>query len=456
MRKRYALFATLAAAALLVSSAPAAAATPSGEEVIGQAASGTLRVNVTDSTGAPMRAEVMVLPADTASERDARVPDYGTSDTFTGLSGEYIIRVMPLDRPYGHYSYSPHADYAPGAVTAAGTLTREVTDTKVFTVNAGTTTYVNVQPVRATTFISGTVTYSGVKSGSVSLNFMDQGGFGHLSHSLRGAGDRFRRPVQPGSVFRIHVSGGNVTGSLVYECTIVHRPADVGQDWHDANPGREFRVGDTSLGGVDINLSPGGCWSAPGAATFSDVPLDGDFFREVEWLASSGITTGWDMGTHQEFRPTDSIERQAMAAFLYRGLYFPLFPVDQPVPTFSDKSIDGDFFQEIEWLSRSGISTGWDLGTHREFRPGTNIERQAMAAFLYRASGSPPFTPPATATFQDVPVGAAFFREIEWLASTGITTGWDMGTHREFRPAANVERQAMAAFLYRAFAGGHL
>ena len=79
-----------------------------------------------------------------------------------------------------------------------------------------------------------------------------------------------------------------------------------------------------------------------------------------------------------------------------------------------------------------------------------------MAAFLYRAAGSPAFTPPGTATFRDVPVGAAFFREIEWLFSTGITTGWQYDGYRLFRPGANVERQAMAAFLYRAFNNGHL
>jgi len=69
-----------------------------------------------------------------------------------------------------------------------------------------------------------------------------------------------------------------------------------------------------------------------------------------------------------------------------------------------------------------------------------------MAAFLYRFAGEPAFTPPATATFTDVPVGAPFFLEIEWLSSTGITTGWPDHT---FRPSANVERQAMAAFLHR-------
>jgi len=42
------------------------------------------------------------------------------------------------------------------------------------------------------------------------------------------------------------------------------------------------------------------------------------------------------------------------------------------------------------------------------------------------------------------------------MATTGITTGWQYDGYRLFRPSDNVERQAMAAFLYRAFNGGHL
>src|SRR5665648_934830 len=44
------------------------------------------------------------------------------------------------------------------------------------------------------------------------------------------------------------------------------------------------------------------------------------------------------------------------------------------------------------------------------------------------------------------PVGAPFYTEIEWLAATGITTGYADHT---FHPVEDVSRQAMAAFLYR-------
>lgn len=52
--------------------------------------------------------------------------------------------------------------------------------------------------------------------------------------------------------------------------------------------------------------------------------------------------------------------------------------------------------------------------------------------------------------FTDVPEGALFHKEIEWMAQRGITKGWVEadGTHT-FRPKTSIHRDAMAAFLYR-------
>ncbi|MCL2594054.1 MAG: S-layer homology domain-containing protein [Promicromonosporaceae bacterium] len=175
--------------------------------------------------------------------------------------------------------------------------------------------------------------------------------------------------------------------------------------------------------------------------SFVDVPADSQFRAYITWLAEQGISTGWDDGT---FRPTASVERQAMAAFLYRGMAEVGAFTAPGQARFIDKPLTSPFFRHVEWLAMTGITTGWPDNT---FRPVQSVERQAMAAFLYRAAGSPSFTTPSVARFIDVPVGAPFFHEIEWLASTGITTGWP---DRTFRPTQNVERQAMAAFLCRA------
>ena len=73
-----------------------------------------------------------------------------------------------------------------------------------------------------------------------------------------------------------------------------------------------------------------------------------------------------------------------------------------------------------------------------------------MAAFMYRLSGSPDYTPPQVSPFVDVAVGDAFYKEISWLAASKISNGWDMGDGtRRFEPYSAVSRAAMAAFMFR-------
>lgn len=105
-------------------------------------------------------------------------------------------------------------------------------------------------------------------------------------------------------------------------------------------------------------------------------------------------------------------------------------------------------FSSIAWLSSAGISTGYPDGT---FRPMADVVRQDMAAFIYRLCGEPEYTPSASdkARFSDVTESTPHAKEIWWLASTGISTGYPDGT---FHPLATVVRQDMAAFLHRTFA----
>ncbi|MCT2180676.1 S-layer homology domain-containing protein, partial [Kocuria sp. p3-SID1433] len=100
-------------------------------------------------------------------------------------------------------------------------------------------------------------------------------------------------------------------------------------------------------------------------------------------------------------------------------------------------------YKEITWARSEGLLNGWSDGT---FRPLNDIDRNATAALFYRMAGSPSYTAPRTSAFKDVRPGAAFYKEIHWMSSQGITTGWSNGT---FRPLEQTHRDAMAAFLYR-------
>ena len=52
---------------------------------------------------------------------------------------------------------------------------------------------------------------------------------------------------------------------------------------------------------------------------FVDVPVSSQFFREIAWLADRGVSTGWVNGDGTaEFRDLEPVNRDAMAAFMYR------------------------------------------------------------------------------------------------------------------------------------------
>jgi hypothetical protein len=169
------------------------------------------------------------------------------------------------------------------------------------------------------------------------------------------------------------------------------------------------------------------------------VPPTHLFCDEIAWLGDTRISGGYADHT---FRPAQPIERQAMAAFLHRFAGSPV-AVPPSEPSFPDVAETDPFYEEIEWMRSKEITFGYADGT---FRPTGTIDRQAMAAFLYRLAGQPAYTPPATPSFSDVGLDHPFRKEIEWLASVGVADGFPDGS---YHPGAPVSRQAMGAFLHR-------
>jgi uncharacterized protein YkwD len=118
------------------------------------------------------------------------------------------------------------------------------------------------------------------------------------------------------------------------------------------------------------------------------------------------------------------------------------YPNNAPAPAFNDLS-GNIFVNEITWMKNSGITTGYADGS---YRPYDTVNREQMAAFMYRMAGSPAFTPPAVSPFVDVPTNHYFYKEIAWMRTSGVSTGWADGTYRPYEP---VLREAMSAFMHR-------
>ena len=189
----------------------------------------------------------------------------------------------------------------------------------------------------------------------------------------------------------------------------------------------------------------------PSVSPFADVATSHTFYREIAWMSFMKISQGWSEGNNTfTYRPAAQVNRDQMAAFLYRMSgttnYTP--PAVSP---FTDVPTNHAFYREIAWMAERQISNGWPGPNNtKAFRPAEQINRDQMAAFLYRMSGTTTYTAPAVSPFTDVSTGHTFYKEIAWMADMNISNGWPGPNNTaSYRPAEQINRDQMAAFLYR-------
>lgn len=111
---------------------------------------------------------------------------------------------------------------------------------------------------------------------------------------------------------------------------------------------------------------------------------------------------------------------------------------------FSDVKAQHVHCTNIGWLAERGLAKGYSDGSYGADRA---VTRGAMVTFLYRMMNPGVPAPACTAKpFRDVEITSEFCGTIQWAKKAGLTYGYADGT---FRPAADLTRGAMSAFLYR-------
>lgn len=170
--------------------------------------------------------------------------------------------------------------------------------------------------------------------------------------------------------------------------------------------------------------------------------------KEIQWFADTGISTGWDNGYGaRDFRPGNTINRQSLAAYLYRLAGKPAFTAQGN--EFTD-TVGNSLIDEIVWASQQGIMPGTkNSDSTYSFKPADSVNRGWLAVFLYRFAGSPAYTPPTTSPFIDVPTTSSVYKAVCWVNAKGINKGWSVTDGREFRPSTTVTRGVLAQFMYR-------
>ena len=201
------------------------------------------------------------------------------------------------------------------------------------------------------------------------------------------------------------------------------------------------------LGGVD---TPGdiagkvesGRLNAAGALPRFIDTLGNTFEDDIAWAAESGVTKGCNPPANTLFCPDDDVTRGQMAAFITRFSSLPSASRDH----FSDDG-DSTFEDDIDRLAEAGITRGCNPPVNDRFCPDDPVTREQMAAFLVRALDLTADNHPG---FVDVSADNTFARDIERLATAGITKGCNPPANDMFCPAETVTRDQMAALLHRA------
>ncbi|QCU78547.1 hypothetical protein E7744_10565 [Citricoccus sp. SGAir0253] len=109
---------------------------------------------------------------------------------------------------------------------------------------------------------------------------------------------------------------------------------------------------------------------------------------------------------------------------------------------FTDVPRGSTFYAAISWLTCEGITTGYQDGS---FGVSRTITRAELATMLYRQV-DPSHPRDGKQYFRDVRAGAYYTDAVNWMAQSGLSTGYADGT---FRPTQSITRGEVSALLYR-------
>lgn len=170
-------------------------------------------------------------------------------------------------------------------------------------------------------------------------------------------------------------------------------------------------------------------------SVFKDIPNNYEYRKEVEYLVSKKIISGYTDGT---FKPAHNLTRAQAAVILTRALGLNTTAVKNP--GLKDVPITHPHYKEIAAVVQSGIMSG---KSGNVFAPANTLTRGQMAKVLVNAYH---LTGNGSKSFKDVPVNYWGYKDIQVLVANHITSGFADGT---FKPNTPISRVHFSVFLYR-------
>jgi len=119
----------------------------------------------------------------------------------------------------------------------------------------------------------------------------------------------------------------------------------------------------------------------PYQARFTDVSSTHWAVAQIEALVQANIVSGYEDDT---YRPSDPVNRDAMAVFVARGMAGgdSLVPTGPSTPSFSDVLAGHWAYKHVEYARSRSVVGGYPDGS---YRPDDPVTRDQMAVYVYRA-----------------------------------------------------------------------
>ena len=169
--------------------------------------------------------------------------------------------------------------------------------------------------------------------------------------------------------------------------------------------------------------------TAPEAQYFEDVPPNHYFYKDIQLLYGSAVTTGCDSGgdAPRMYCPDQKVTKAQMATFVGRATHDPEYlPPPATGTTFVDVPGNAWYAPWVERLYHTGMVTGLDIGGGlKAYQPDLTVSRATMTIYLVRMRHGAGYVPPAVSSslFIDVPPNAWYARWVEQARKDGLVFG---------------------------------
>lgn len=167
---------------------------------------------------------------------------------------------------------------------------------------------------------------------------------------------------------------------------------------------------------------------------FSDVTTTEWYGKEIEYLYSKGIVTGYE---NNQFLPNQQVTRAEAITMIGRALEYDGIKLSTRYPDVLGEHYASGY---IEKASEEKIINGYLDG---RFKPNASIIRADVATMLQRSYG---YSTAEMTGFSDVSINQYYTAPIYALQANQITDGYPDGT---FKPLQTITRAEFAVFLAR-------